>query len=44
MAAPNASYGIVGADLLPFSPVSPGVEQSFRVEICLLSAQFKIPS
>jgi hypothetical protein len=44
MAASNASYGIIGADLLPFSPVSPDVEQSFRVEICLLSAHFKIPS
>jgi hypothetical protein len=48
MAASNASYGFVGgrADLLPFSVVSPDVElqQSFRFEICLVSARFKILS
>jgi hypothetical protein len=44
MASLNPSYGIVGADLLPFSIYYPNVEQSFRVEISLLSAQFKIPS
>jgi hypothetical protein len=41
MAAPNVAFGFVGGEFLPFSPVSPDTGECFRLEITLVSAEFK---
>ena len=41
MAAPHPAFGIVGGELLPFTPVSPDTGECFRFEITLVSAEFK---
>jgi hypothetical protein len=41
MAATNEAFGIVGGEFLPFTPVSPDTSEFFRLEITLVSAEFK---
>ena len=41
MAAPHPAFGIVGGELLPFTPVLPDTGECFKFEITLVSAEFK---
>jgi hypothetical protein len=44
MSAANKRYGIVGEELLPFTPLLLDNDKSFRVEISLVSARFNTQS